>query len=273
MTDDFGPLIAVGDVDLETMVPVDCRWVLGSPTAGRAAYEDGHLPGAIYASLDDDLSDMHIADAGRHPLPTMTDFAAALGRLGIAASDRIVAYDAAGGAHAARLWWMLRWVGHHHVAVLDGGIQAWVDAGGSLESGQVRRPDTSYLIGPTTMPTVDRSAVAAHPTALLDARAPERFRGDQEPLDPVAGHIPGAVNAPYADNLADGRFLPPDQLADRYGALGVVAGDATVVYCGSGVTACHDVLAMEIAGLGTATLYPGSWSEWSRAGGEVATGS
>lgn len=275
MSSAFGPLLSVEDVDVATMLPVDCRWSLGAPAAGRTAYEREHLPGAVYASLDDDLSDMSIEGAGRHPLPTREAFASTLGRLGISATDRVVAYDDAGGAHASRLWWMLRWVGHESVAVLDGGIDAWTDAGMPVETGAVVRPPTTYRVGATTMPTADRASVAARPdaTMLLDARGRERFEGIHEPLDPVAGHIPGAVNAPYADNLEGGGFVSPERLAARYATLGVTDGETTIVYCGSGVTACHDVLALELAGLGTAALYPGSWSEWSRAGGPVATGS
>lgn len=267
-------LVDPAEIDPAAIVVVDCRWVLASPAAGREAYLEGHLPGAIYMSLDDDLSDMTVPDAGRHPLPSRDDFAARLGRLGVSNGDTVVAYDDAGGAIASRLWWMLRWVGHDDVAVLDGGIQAWIAAGRALEAGTVRRPPTVFEPGETTMPVAHRDDVAGRPESivLLDARARERFRGEIEPLDPVAGHIPGAVNAPHAENLDRGRFLPPPELAARYADLGVSERDRTIVYCGSGVTACHDVLAMEIAGLGTATLYPGSWSEWSGAGGEVATG-
>lgn len=268
------PLVGPGDVALDAMVPVDCRWVLASPPAGREAYLSGHLPGAIYMSLDDDLSDMTMTDAGRHPLPSKEAFATTLGRLGIDSTTTVVAYDTAGGAIASRLWWMLRWVGHADVLVLDGGIQAWTAAGFPLEEGPIERRPTTYQIGEATMPVAMMEDIVLRPssTVLLDARAGERFRGEVEPLDPVAGHIPGAVNAPYAGNLESGRFLPPSQLADRFTALGVDDAAGTIVYCGSGVTACHDVLAMETAGLGTATLYPGSWSQWSGAGGEVETG-
>lgn len=268
------PLVGPGDVNLDAMVPVDCRWVLASPPAGREAYLAGHLPGAIYMSLDDDLSDMTVEDAGRHPLPSKPDFAATLGRAGIGNTTTVVAYDDAGGAIASRLWWMLRWMGHADVLVLDGGIQAWTAAGLPLEEGPTERTATTFRIGETTMPVAEMEDVALRTssTVLLDARGGERFRGDVEPIDPVAGHIPGAVNAPYARNLQDGRFRPTSELHARFAALGVAEGTETIIYCGSGVTACHDVLAMEAAGLGTATLYPGSWSQWSGAGGEVETG-
>lgn len=268
------PLVGPGNVDLTAMLPIDCRWVVGSPAAGREAYLSGHLPGALYMSLDDDLSDMRVPDAGRHPLPSKDDFTATLGRLGVGNADTVLAYDDAGGAIAARLWWMLRWVGHTNVVVLDGGIQAWTGAGRPVDSGIVHRPTTLFQPGESSMPVAHRQDVATRPehVVLLDARAGERFRGEVEPLDPVAGHIPGAVSAPYADNLDAGRFLPPARLATRFADLGVAEGNRAIVYCGSGVTACHDVLAMEIAGRGTAALYPGSWSEWSQAGGEVATG-
>ncbi len=268
------PLVGPRDVDLASMVPVDCRWVLSSPSAGRDAYLAGHLPGAIYMSLDNDLSDMTVTGAGRHPLPSKDDFAATLGRLGIGNQDTVLAYDDAGGAIAARLWWMLRWVGHADVLVLDGGIQAWSAAGLAVETEVTHRPPTTFRVGETTMPVMEFEDVALRPASivLLDARGAERFRGDVEPLDPVAGHIPGAINAPYAGNLDDGRFLSPSRLASRFTDLGVTDAAETMVYCGSGVTACHDVLAMEVAGLGTAMLYPGSWSQWSGAGGEVATG-
>lgn len=271
-----GPLVDVawladriGDV-----VAVDCRWVFEDVDAGRAAHEAGHIPGAIYLSLDDDLSDMSVPDAGRHPLPTRADFAATVGRHGIDNGTTVVAYDDAGGAFASRLWWLLRWVGHRDVALLDGGLPAWISAGGVLENGPTVREPVSFVLGADSMPTVDRTMVASagSQATVLDARGLARFRGEIEPRDPVAGHIPGAKNAHHADNLESGRFLDPSRLARRYGALGVVDAADAIVYCGSGVTACHDILAMEVAGLGTAALYPGSWSEWCRAGGEVATG-
>jgi thiosulfate/3-mercaptopyruvate sulfurtransferase len=198
-----------------------------------------------------------------------------MGRLGIGDEDLVVAYDDVGGAVAARLWWMLRDVGHDRVQVLDGGIQAWIAAGRGLESGTVARPITTMTVGPSLTRQVDRHEVRAKlgSVLLLDARAPERYRGEVEPVDPVAGHIPTARNAPTGDNLdSDGRFLEPEALRARFTALGVDRSDETIVYCGSGVYACHLALAMARAGLPEATLYPGSWSDWGTEGGEVATG-
>ena len=271
------PLI---DVDaladkLDTVVVADCRWQLDDPAAGVHAYAQRHIPGAIYVSLDDALSDMSNQNAGRHPLPDKQGFATTLGHLGIDNDSTVIAYDDAGGAYASRLWWMLRWVGHSKVALLDGGWRGWLSADRPTATGPVNRAATSFVVGPETMPTVDRAAVGGRDQAavLVDARAPERFRGDVEPADPAAGHIPGAVNAPFADNLVDGRFLDAAVLRGRFADLGVTGDIETTVYCGSGVTACHDILAMEVAGLAPASLYPGSWSEWSRAGGAVETGS
>jgi thiosulfate/3-mercaptopyruvate sulfurtransferase len=250
----------------------DCRWYLDRPAAGRAAYEEGHVPGAVYVSLDDHLS--AISGPGRHPLPAAPAFAGTLGSLGIDNRAVVVAYDDAGGAIASRLWWMLRWVGHERVAVLDGGIAAWQAAGHPL-TGEATVPDpVTYTAAGPAMPTVDRIAVTDRPEelVLIDAREPARYRGEIEPIDPVAGHIPGAVSVPYAGNLdAEERFLAPGALRERYAAVGA-HGAAAAVYCGSGVTACHDILAMEVAGLPTAALYPGSWSDWSTAGGPAAVG-
>ena len=249
---------------------IDCRFELDDPTAGRRRYEAGHIPGAVYVSLDDDLSAP--PSVGRHPLPDLATFAQRFGDLGVGDSHRVVAYDDAGGAHAARLWWMRRAAGHPRVTVLDGGWRAWVTAGLPISD-----ETPSYAPAPSSAVTewpdvIERGELANRldEVTLIDARAPERYRGEVEPLDPVAGHIPGAINLPYAGNLGrDGRFLPPGDLRSRYGTA---AGGQVVVYCGSGVTACHDILAMELAGIDGALLYPGSWSDWSTAGGAVATG-
>ncbi|RZV42079.1 MAG: sulfurtransferase [Acidimicrobiia bacterium] len=250
----------------------DVRWYLGEPERGRQAYRQAHVPGAVYVDLETDLSAEE--GPGRHPLPDWEVFAARMGELGIGDDSVVVAYDDRGGAVASRLWWMLRAIGHERTYLLDGGLAAWVAAGHALtdelpdnapaELAAILRPDL----------TVDRDELRdrREQVLTLDARAGERYRGESEPLDPVAGHIPGAVNAPYEDNLASfGRFLPAEQLAEKYRALGVGDGE-TVVYCGSGVTACHTLLAIEHAGLGPAKLYPGSWSDWSTEGYEVATG-
>lgn len=276
MTQIPAPLVDVAWLagHIDNVLPVDCRWILTEPSAGRRAYDTGHIPGAVYASLDDDLSDMSAPDAGRHPLPTKEAFAATLGRLGIGNDAVVVAYDDAGGAYASRLWWLLRWVGHGAVAVLDGGLPAWTAAGLSTTTDSESLDATDFTIGSATMPTADRAEIGSRSAeaVLIDARGGDRYRGETEPLDPVAGHIPGAVSAPFAGNLAEGSFASTDAIAARFDAIGVDDASAAIVYCGSGVTACHDILAMELAGLGTATLYPGSWSEWSRAGGDVATG-
>jgi thiosulfate/3-mercaptopyruvate sulfurtransferase len=275
LTDDappppFGPLVSVRELatllgEPDTRI-VDCRWSLGDTEAGRRNYTAGHIPGAIYASLDDDLAAP--TGPGRHPLPDPEDFAGWLGRSGIGPDHRVVAYDDAGGAIAARLWWMLRAIGYRRVAVLEGGLQAWERGGQPLSTDPPQFPHTEpqWAEGGAV---VDRDDLIANlgDVQLVDARDPERFRGDSEPIDPVAGHIPTAVNLPHRDNLdTTGRFLSPDMLRRRFTAAGLDPGEEVVVYCGSGVTACHDILAMEIAGFDKVTLYPGSWSDWCTAG-------
>lgn len=251
----------------DELVLVDVRWYLDDRD-GAEAHRAGHLPGAVFVDLDTALAGQP-GPGGRHPLPEPERFAAALGRAGIGDDDRIVAYDDAGGAVAARLVWMLRVTGRA-AAVLDGGLQAWCEAvDGDLEQGPVRRPTaelTPRPWPPSRLADADEIA-ALRPgadTVLVDARDPARYRGEEEPVDPRAGHIPGAVSLPYRDNLDDtGRIAPPAALRRRLEAAGVTDARDVVVYCGSGVTACHDVLAMERAGV-VARLYPGSWSEWSR---------
>jgi len=265
----------------------DVRWSLAAPAAGRLAYAEAHLPGAVFVDLDTVLTAP--SGPGRHPLPDPAVFAAALGALGIGRGHRIVAYDDAGGTVAARLWWMLDALGHTRGAVLDGGIGAWRDAGLPLTA-DVRALDEAAPIAelPRTWPhTIPREQLEPRlgSLILLDARAPERYRGEIEPIDPVAGHIPTAVNAPTATFLgADGRFLPAEALAARFAALGGATGGAgadagsapgdrpVVVSCGSGVNACQLALAMRAAGLPDPLLYPGSYSDWSRAGMPIATG-
>jgi thiosulfate/3-mercaptopyruvate sulfurtransferase len=254
---------------------IDCRFDLMNPEGGRRAYLAGHIPGARYADLNEDLSAPISATSGRHPLPAPADFARTCARLGIGRATQVVIYDDSAGAFAARAWWLLRWVGHLAAAVLDGGIKAWLSEGGALESGQVK-PSMAAAGGPSLSAQVDPAAVIgtaelerrlADPTLLLiDARAVERFTGAVEPIDTVAGHIAGAVNHPFSANLAaDGRFLPAPVLRQVWEKQLAGRSPAQVAaMCGSGVTACHNLLSLEVAGLRGAKLYAGSWSEWIR---------
>jgi thiosulfate/3-mercaptopyruvate sulfurtransferase len=252
-------------------VVLDCSFDLADTTAGESMHLAGHLPGARYAHLDRDLSGPKTArgaiDGGRHPLPSREAFAATAAAWGIGPDTPVVAYDAQGGPYAARAWWMLRWLGHQAVAVLDGGLAAWKAAGGPLEQGRASAEAAShpYPLGRTAMPTVPAGELVAHVGRhlVIDARAPERYRGEVEPLDAQAGHIPGARNRFFKDNLdAAGCFLPAAELRRAFEAFGV-APERVVHQCGSGVTACHNLLAMETAGMPGSALYPGSWSEWS----------
>lgn len=265
----------------DDLVLVDCRFALADAGAGERAWRESRLPGAGYAHLDRDLSDLRKPDAqGRHPLPEVDDFLAVLARLGITSDKQVVAYDAAGGAlAAARFWWLLRLLGHERVAVLDGGFAAWTARGLPVEEGAPSTPAPGHYAGDfDARQVVGTDEVLARldapPGWLVDARAPERFRGDIEPLDRVAGHIPGALNRPFADNLADGRFKPDAVLAGEFRAL--LAGRSPseiVLSCGSGVTACHHALAMAQAGLPGARVYAPSWSGWiSGRSRPVATG-
>ena len=246
-------------------VLLDCGFDLADPAAGERAYAAGHLPGAIYVHLDRDLSGPKTGRNGRHPLPERAALAERAGAWGIAPDVPVVCYDAMGMPYAARAWWLLRWLGHEAVAVLDGGTAAWLAAGGTLDTVPgTARPQGPYPARLPAMPMLqaDELLRSLGRLTVLDARAPERFRGEVEPLDPVAGHIPGALNRFFKDNLqADGRFKPASDLRETFAAL--VADPAQLVHqCGSGVTACHNLLAMEHAGLAGSALYPGSWSEW-----------
>jgi len=269
------PIISVAELlELESAPALgDVRWYLGEPDKGLAEFEAAHIPGAIYIDLESHLSAAQ--GPGRHPLPTRQVFASTMGSLGFGDSDLIVAYDDRGGAIAARLWWMLRDIGHRQVRVLDGGITAWRAAGHDVSSAVTPRPATTMTISQPETRRIERAALGPQlgTVNLLDARAPERYRGDEEPIDPVAGHIPTARSASTADNLnADETFLGAPDLRERFSALGVGGAQDTVVYCGSGVTACHNILAIVRAGLPEPTLYPGSWSDWSSSGGDAATG-
>lgn len=259
------PLITAGDLASRLDEPglriCDVRWYLAEPERGRREYAEGHLPGAVFVDLEHDLSGP--GGPGRHPLPQPADFAATLGRLGLSPGHMVVAYDAAGGSVAARLWWMLRAIGHRAARVLDGGLPAWTAAGLPLSTGVAVPTAEDYPAPAAWTGVVDLETVRTRPPSvtLIDVRAAERYRGEVEPVDPRAGHVPGAVNLPWTANLApDGRFLPPEELRARYAS----AGEEAITSCGSGVNACHAILAMEVAELAAPRLWEGSWSEWSR---------
>jgi thiosulfate/3-mercaptopyruvate sulfurtransferase len=249
----------------EPVVVLDVRWQLGGPL-GHDEFLRGHVPGAAYVDLDTDLADPPGA-GGRHPLPDVGRFEAAMRRCGVREDLPVVVYDAVAGTSAARCWWLLRYHGHRRVAVLDGGWQAWLADVGTMEEGKTEVAPGEFTAHPGGMPVLDADDAArvAHEGVLVDARAPERFHGEVEPVDPVAGHIPGAVNVPTVANLEEpgGRFKDARALTAVYELAGVRPGREIGVYCGSGVTAAHDVLALEALGL-EAALYAGSWSEWIR---------
>lgn len=259
---------AAAHVDDPSWLFVDTRASLADPTAGRRAYEGGHVPGAVFADLNDDLADPPGGGRGRHPLPSPERIAATLGRLGVGPDTQVVVYDDADGMYASRLWWMLRYVGHDGVAVLDGGFAKWSAEGRPTRAGvETRDPrDLAARLRPDATADaaeVDRARRDAS-RVVLDSRAPDRYRGENETIDPVAGHVPGARNRFFKANVnADGTMRDPAELrAELERALGGVAPTEAIVYCGSGVTACQNLLALERAGLPGAKLYPGSWSEW-----------
>ena len=250
-------------------VILDCRFNLMDTAAGQTAYAEGHIPGAFYLHLDEDLSSGITPETGRHPLPDVNELAEKLGRCGITQSTQVVVYDDCSGMMAGRCWWLLRYLGHDAVALLDGGLQAWQRAGGGLDqklpieanlSFPLRlQRDANLVVDQLQEEQMGGSAI------LVDARAAERFRGEVEPIDPIAGHVPEALNRPLTDNLADGYFKAPEQLKSEWAALlGDQPAEQVVHMCGSGVTACHNQLSMEIAGLTGSRLYSGSWSEWIR---------
>jgi thiosulfate/3-mercaptopyruvate sulfurtransferase len=249
-------------------VVCDCRHDLANYELGRRAYQHTHIPGARFLHLDEDLSGPKTGTNGRHPLPHPRSFALRLGALGIDSTKQVVAYDASGGYYAARLWWMLRWVGHTRAAVLDGGWDAWKASGLPVTPDQPCIQPAAYAVRLRSELAVDAAFVVAHltenTTTVLDARSPDRFRGENETLDPIGGHIPGARNRFFKLNLeTDGRFKKPDALKEAFETvLGDESPSRVVHQCGSGVTACHNLLAMEHAGLSGSHLYPGSWSEW-----------
>ncbi|WP_033308347.1 sulfurtransferase [Streptomyces iakyrus] len=266
-------IISASDLakDLDSARPpvlLDVRWQLTAakaagepPFDGRAAYEAGHLPGAVYVDLDRELASAP-GEGGRHPLPDLARFGTAMRRAGVSAGTPVVVYDGGQGWAAARAWWLLRWTGHPDVRVLDGGLPSWE---GPLETSVPAPAEGDFVPEPgvTGLLDADAAAALARSGVLLDARAGERYRGEVEPIDPVAGHIPGAVSAPTTENVgADGRFLPAGELRARFEGFGVREGSQVGVYCGSGVSAAHQVLALAAAGI-PAELYVGSWSEWS----------
>ncbi|HSC87401.1 MAG TPA: sulfurtransferase [Polyangiaceae bacterium] len=253
----------------EEVVLVDCRFALAEPSAGERAYRDGHLPGAFFLDIERDLSSEVVAGmTGRHPLPHLDEVASKLGRIGVGPGVRVVAYDQDNGMFAARLWWLCRFLGHGDVWVLDGGVNEWVKGGRPLQvevpSGRPRDFSTLYLHPESIVAADEVESMVENPDArLFDARSAERFRGENETIDPVAGHIPGARSLPFADSLEGGRFRSPEQLRARFeAALAGRSSEEAVAYCGSGITACHLILAAEHAGLPGIRLYPGSWSEW-----------
>ncbi|MDB6092234.1 MAG: Sulfurtransferase [Gammaproteobacteria bacterium] len=256
---------------------LDCRFDLSQPEWGGSAYAAGHLPNALYAHLDRDLSGPRSPATGRHPLPAIARLAETFGRWGIDEKVQVVAYDQGNGAYAARLWWLLRWAGHLQVAVLNGGFAAWQQAGLPVETAPGTCEPRTFVPRPTQPQNISTAelerllrdgALASGESMLVDARGADRFAGENETIDPVAGHIPGAHSHPFARNLdAQGRFLPASELRERWQAtLGEHPAQHAIAMCGSGVTACHNLLALEIAGLSGARLYAGSWSEWIREG-------
>jgi thiosulfate/3-mercaptopyruvate sulfurtransferase len=254
---------------------VDVRWYLGRAGGGVTAYATGHLPGAIHLDLDDDLADLAGYGApGRHPLPNPDVFEAELEAAGIGDDDLVVAYDDVGGWVAARLWWMLDVLGHERVAVLDGGLDAWIAAGGKLTTEVKSWPPSELHLADRWSRVIDRAELRSRlgQVVLLDARSAPRYRGETEPVDPVAGHIPTAINAPVEGNLRDGRFRSPAELAARFRDLGADGSRGPVVTsCGSGTSALHHAIAMRLAGLPDPILYAGSYSQWSRSGEPVVT--
>jgi thiosulfate/3-mercaptopyruvate sulfurtransferase len=269
----FKTLIAAAELAAQLENPewavVDARFALRDPRQGEADYLAAHIPGAVYAHLERDLSSPLIPGrTGRHPLPPVDEFARTLGNWGIDAATQVIVYDDANGMVAGRLWWMLHWLGHDAVAVLDGGWQQWQREGRLVRSGVETRRVRCFEPRLRTELLVAAEEIEARlgdpSLRLFDARGADRFRGENETLDPVAGHIPGAVSAPYVDNLAaDGRMLPQEQLRDRFlRLLGDTPAEEAIFYCGSGVSVAHDVLAMQHAGLGMPRVYVGSWSDW-----------
>jgi len=273
------PLVSAGELLARLGEPglrvVDARFELGVPAAGEAMYQAGHVPGAVYLDLDRDLADPP-GDRGRHPLPDPDAFAAKLGQLGVGDEHEVVVYDQTGTMYAARAWWLIRYLGADRVRFLDGGFRAWQAAGGPVTTEVPSYPPARFTPRPRRDMVVEAGELQARlgdeGLRLLDARAPERYRGEVEPIDAVAGHIPGAVNRPFAAGMGEKGLLPPEELRRVFRVEELRDDLEVVAYCGSGVSAAHLVLSLEVAGRGGVRLYPGSWSEWSRRGLPVAKG-
>lgn len=273
-----GPLIDVDDLSRllsghEPVIIADCRFNLADTEAGERAYRQGHIPGACYLHLDRDLSGAKGTRGGRHPLPEQADFQNTMRRIGLDDHSLLVAYDQQSGPFAARLWWLVGFFGHLQVAVLDGGIDAWRDAGYTLESDErVSSRQGNFSARTNSRPVTDFDALQnpSTGTVLIDSREIERYLGLEEPIDPIAGHIPGALNLPWQDALdSDGTFRPSEEQRERFSFL--TAGASPVLYCGSGVTACVNLLSLALCGIHDARLYPGSWSDWCQRRGKVAS--
>jgi thiosulfate/3-mercaptopyruvate sulfurtransferase len=269
-------------LDEPDVTVIDCRFDLLNPDAGREAWLAEHIPGAFYADLDKHLAAPISADSGRHPLPDPEQFAALLGRWGVTPETRVVAYDASGGAVAARLWWLLRWIGHERIALLDGGFPAWLEARLPVNNVSPQPGQGRYPVNPGCMPVISADelqlGLADGSLYVVDARDQARFAGEVEPIDTLAGHIPGANNRPFQVNLdATGRFRARADLYESFGAMAIEEGQRVAAMCGSGVTACHNLFAMELADAwpgngGQPALYAGSWSEWIRSGKRPVAG-
>ncbi|MFI5266689.1 MAG: sulfurtransferase [Chloroflexota bacterium] len=273
------PLIGIDDLaaaapDISIRI-VDTRWKLGSPAAGRQRFEAGHIPGAIHLDMDRDLAAAP-GEGGRHPLPAASDFAETMSCAGVDAGTTVVAYDDGDGLGAARLWWLLRHFGHQAAVVLDGGFRAWQAAAEPIEAGSGQAPRRQFEAHPRADDVMDaetvQAAVQSGEAHLLDARAPERWRGEVEPVDSAPGRIPGSLNAPASANLRNSRFRPATELRTHYESLGVLDGKPIVASCGSGISACVDLLGLELAGIQGAKLYPGSYSGWLAKGLPVEKG-
>ncbi|MEO8877397.1 MAG: sulfurtransferase [Polyangiaceae bacterium] len=263
------------EIDSELRL-IDVRWYL-SGKRGKDAYDVGHLPNAVFLDLDTQLAGDPKIGPGRHPIPSAEAFERLMREIGVNDSTMVVVYDDAGGSIAGRLWWLLRYYGHDQVAVLDGGIEAWKKGRRVLSTKAPTFPPGDFAVKRSRISKVDRAEVRralARGALVIDARAHDRYRGESEPVDPKPGHIPGAVNAPWSENLVSGKFLPVGDLGAKYRDFGANSDREIIVYCGSGVTACHDLIALELAGIPGAKLYEGSWSDWSKQAdpGAIATG-